>query len=66
MCGGILEHGESCVLLETLGKVLGRLRIELVEAEAANKEITQVSAAADSKERVVWQRTRASGASSLP
>ena len=48
VCGGVLERGEGCVLLETLGKVLGRLRIELVKAEAANKEITQVSAAADS------------------
>ena len=48
VCGGIPEHGESCVHLETLGKVLGSLRIKLVLAEAANKEITQVSAAADS------------------
>ena len=47
MCGGVLERGEGYVLLETLGKVLGSLRIKLVLAEAVNKEITQVSAAAD-------------------
>ena len=42
MCGGALKRGEGCVLLETLGKVLGRLRIEQVGVEAANKEETQV------------------------
>ena len=51
VCGGVLERGEGCVLLETLGKVLGSLRIKLVLAKAANKEITQVSAAADGRTR---------------
>ena len=48
--GGVLERLEGLVRLEALRKVLGGLRIEFVEAEAAKREETQVSAAADSRE----------------
>ena len=47
MCGSVLKRGEGCVLLETLGKVLGGLRIEAVGSEAANKEQAQVSLGID-------------------
>ena len=37
VCGGVLERGEDLVLLETGGKVLGGLRIEVVAAETATE-----------------------------
>ena len=36
-CGGVLERGEGLVRLESLGEVLGSLRIESVLLEAATE-----------------------------
>ena len=41
--GGVLEGGEGLVLLQPLGKVLGRLGIELVVAEAVKEGQRSVS-----------------------
>ena len=52
-CGGALEVLERRVRLESLREVLGALRLQRVNAEAANEGANGVSAAADSKgERV--------------
>ena len=45
--GGVLERLEGLVLLEALGQMLGGLRVQSVEAEAANKGNIGVSAGAD-------------------
>ena len=55
--GGVLEGREGLVLFETLGKVLGGIRIEFVAAEPANKSRLEASGRADSGERGVRQRT---------
>ena len=47
--GGILQGREGRVLLETLGKVLGGIRIELVAAETANKSRLEASGGADTR-----------------
>ena len=41
--GGVLKGGEGLVLPEALGQVLGALRVEFVEAEAANRAESGVS-----------------------
>ena len=48
--GGVLERLEGLVLLEALGQMLGGLRVQSVEAEAANKGNIGVSAGADGRE----------------
>ena len=56
-CGGALERLEGRVRLESLGEVLGSLRIELVVLETASEGAIRVSAAIDSREKGVWRRT---------
>ena len=56
--GGVLDVGEGRVDLEHVGDVLCALRSELVVVETANKAEIAASAAADSRIRAVWWRTR--------
>ena len=48
---GVLEGGEGLVLLQTLGKVLSGLGVEVVVCQTANASRIHVSAGLDGKER---------------
>ena len=70
-CGGALERLERRVRLESVGEVLGAVWTELVVTESASEASkgagrmrareygpgSEVSAAADSREKGVWRRT---------
>ena len=54
---GVLERCEGLVLLESASEVLGGLGVEVVARETVNEARSDVSAAADSRNRGVRRRT---------